>query len=337
MSTVSPLFDPLVTPSRARYNRRRVFSFGRLGSVGGGVRLGLVFVAALFAIPAFGQGNAGQAEKRDPALQVRPVSLSTRDGVDLNAYYFPSDQGKQAVPVIVLHEWKGQAGPYARLCLALQDAGFAVLALEYRGHGKSRTYRNPRTGSEEEFDLSKMGRRDFESIIAFDMEEAKQFLKDENNAERLNLNALAIIGVEEGCLIAAHWAVKDWRFPSVGSRKQGQDVKAVVYISPVKNHLGIAMDTALRDGNLQLLPTLIMAGKSSPEGAEAKRIGNRLDVIRRRRLQGSVEGFELSLADTNLSGAALLTEVPDAIPSIVNFLQANVPVTKDRNPWIERQ
>ena len=334
MSTVSDLFANFSATLSFRGRIKLVPDDQNFASSVGAMRLASIFAVALFAGPALGQDKS---DTKDPALKVRPVSLSTRDGANLNAYYFPSDQGEQAIPVIVVHEWKGQAGPYARLCLALQDAGFAVLALEYRGHGKSRTYRNPRTGSEDTFDLSKMGRRDFEAIIAFDMEEVKQFLKDENNERRLNLNALSIVGVEEGCLIAAHWAVKDWRFPSIGSKKQGQDVKALAFISPVKNHLGLVMDTALRDPNLQLLPTLIMAGNSSPQSTEAKRIGNRLEGIRQRRLRGNADGFQVSLPDTNLSGAALLTEVPNAIPTIVNFLEANVPVTNDRNPWIERK
>lgn len=284
----------------------------------------------------FAQSTAKSKKKSDdPALKPRRELLKSKDGVKLTSFYFPSDQGKEAVPVIVVHEWKGQAAPYPKLCMKLREAGFAVLLLEYRGHGNSRKFTNAR-GEEEDFNLATMSKRDIDLIIRYDIEEAKQFLKRENNAGRLNLNALSLIGVKEGAIIAAYWASRDWKIPSVGRMKQGQDVKGLVYVSPEKNLKGMAMTSATQDPNLIRLPTLLIAGGQSPQGGTAERIGSRIETIKKKQNRGSVKGYQLELPPTNLSGPALINDVSTVIPKIVSFLKENVSGAEGDNPWINR-
>jgi hypothetical protein len=125
------------------------------------------------------RSNAAASEK-DEMPEPRPVILKTKDGVDVRAFYFPSDKGKEAIPVLIVHEWQGQASPYLQLVLALRDAGCAVLVPDYRGHGGSVNYMD-RRGKERRYDVSRMSKRDVMSIIAMDLEKAKGFLKDEND------------------------------------------------------------------------------------------------------------------------------------------------------------
>jgi len=280
-------------------------------------------------------GAAADEEDEDPALKPRPESLTTKDNVKLSTFYFPSKLGKEGAPVILVHEWKGQAAPYLKLCLTLRKAGFAVMVVEYRGHGNSKKYTD-RSGKEEDYNISTMGRQDVEAIVRYDIEEVKKFLKVENNAGRLNLNALCMIGVKEGAILAGYWAARDWKIPSVGRIKQGQDVKAMVYISPEKNLNGLAMNTAVTDANLIRLPTMIVAGKASPQGSEAQRMGSRLETVKKKLSRGTVTGFELTLPETNLSGPALINEDSTVIPKIVAFLKENVRISRTENPWIER-
>ena len=136
----------------------------------------IVLLFAVIASATASAQNRGKKKDEDPALKPRPVSLKTKDDVKLTAFYFPSKEGKNAVPVILVHEWKGQAAPYLKICVALREAGFAVLALEYRGHGNSKTY-TTRTGEQKDYNISTMSRRDVEAIVLYDIEEAKQFLK----------------------------------------------------------------------------------------------------------------------------------------------------------------
>ncbi|MFG0265983.1 MAG: alpha/beta hydrolase [Rhodopirellula sp. JB055] len=288
-----------------------------------------VLISALMAVPASAQRKK---KNDDPALKPRPVKLKTKDNIELTSFYFPSTEGKNAIPVLLIHEWKGQASPYQKLCLTMRSAGLAVLLVEYRGHGNSRQYTTPR-GDTKDFNVNTMGKRDIQAIIQYDLEEAKQFLKKENNEGRLNLNALTVVGVEEGAIMAAHWAVRDWGFPSVGRLKQGQDVKALVYVSPIKNFNGLTIDSTLRDRNVGLLPTMIVAGKASPEAQEAERLGGRITALRKRLKIG---GLEVKMESTSLSGPALINEVSSTTTDIIKFIKANVPVSESENEWIER-
>lgn len=272
----------------------------------------------------------------DPKLKPRRVSLKAKDGVQLNAFYFPSDKGKEAISVLLVHEWKGQASPYGPLVLALRNAGCAVLVPDYRGHGGSKKYVDYR-GNEVTFNLAQMSKRDVENIISLDLERAKAFLKEENDEENLNLNALVVIGVREGCVMASHWAQRDWSFPSVGRMKQGQDVKCLVFISPTKQVKGIGIDPTLSNPNLIQLPMMIVAGESSPEASEAHRLAKRVEAVKRRIGRGEASGFNLLMVDTPLSGPSLVNDVSAVIPSIAKFVKSQVVISEDENPWIKRE
>lgn len=268
-------------------------------------------------------------------LKPRAVTLTARGGVALRAWYGPSDKGKEAVPVLIVHEWKGQGMPYAGLVIALQKAGCAVLVPEYRGHGGSREYTD-RRGRTREFNISTMGPRDVEAILAADLEAAKGFLKKENNEGKLNLNALTVIGVREGCILGAHWAMRDWRFPSVGRIKQGQDVKALVLVSPETNLKGLAVDPPLRDPALLRLPIMIVVGSESAEAAEARRLAKQIEGRKKRAGRGEAQGFEFKTVSTSLSGPALINEAESVVPSIVEFVNAQVEISDHTNPWVFR-
>lgn len=304
------------------------------------VRLASVVLVALLAsgpqlVTAQRAGKPAPQAKKNPVAELQTQTLTTKDGVAITAYYFPSDKGKAAIPVMIVHEWKGQAAPYLKLCKALSKAGFAAIVVEYRGHGNSKAYRDP-AGVLHDFNITTMGKNDTDAIVRYDLEETKFFLKAENNAGRLNLNALCMIGVEEGAILAGYWAARDWIIPSVGRMKQGQDVKALVYVSPEKNLHGLAMSSPASEPNLLALPTMIVAGQTSSQGSEAERMGSRLQTVKKRYNRGTASGFEMILPKTSLSGPALINDDATVIPSIIKFLTANVRVSNSENPWIER-
>lgn len=285
----------------------------------------------LFAIVIASTVSGQEAKpKEDPKFKPRPVTLKTKDGMEIRAFYFPSDKGKDAITVMLVHEWQGKgASPYGKLVKSLRDAGCAVLAPDYRGHGGS----TQRT-KDKKFNIAQMSKRDVEKIIAFDLEKAKGFLKKENNEENLNLNALVLIGIGEGCVMAAHWAQRDWSFPSVGRMKQGQDVKCLVFVSPEKQVKGIGIDPAIN--SLIRLPVMIVAGASSPEASEAKRLSKRIEGMKKRIGRGKATGFEFNSVDTSLSGPALVTELSSVISGITDFITNEVVISDEENPWISR-
>lgn len=298
----------------------------------------LVYLSALVVCAtAMGQRTGSKSkEPEDPRLKARPVTLKTKDGMELRAFYFPSEKKKEAPAVLLVHEWQGQASPYVKLVLALNKAGCAVLVPDYRGHGGSREYVNQR-GEKAELDPAQMSRRDVEAIVGLDLEKAKGFLKDENNDGYLNLNALVVIGVREGCVLGMQWAKRDWGFPSVGRIKQGQDVKALVLISPEKQVKGLSAESALTDINLVRLPMMIVAGTDSPEAAEARRIANRVEGVKKRIGRGEASGFDLQMVDTALSGPSLVNDVASVVPAIVKFVTSEVEISDSANPWIARE
>lgn len=291
--------------------------------------------AAKPAVPpgsAAAAGKPGGKKPEKPPMQT--LDLPTADGVKLRAFYFPSDVGKAAVPVIVVHEWQGQASPYAGLVRKLSDLGCAVIVPELRGHGASRqlmTPAGPRT-----LEVAKMSRPDVLAMVKVDLEAVKKFLVQENNAERLNLNALALIGVGEGAIVSAQWSVGDLNFPSIGAIKQGQDVKLLVLVSPVRTHKGVSLEDTLNDPLLASLPFLIVVGESSRQMGDAERVFKRLETAKKRLSRGEAIGLEFAPFATSFTGHALVNDDPKVIPKIASFLEAALINNAARIPWVER-
>lgn len=296
----------------------------------------LVGVLSCFVIaPSVLSQERPTRRSRKPDLpEKRDVSLLTRDRVKLKASYYASTKGKEAIPIMLVHEWGGQASPYNDLAVSLQKEGYAVLIPEYRGHGASKSYTD-RSGRQKDFETDRMGRRDVEAVIMADLESAKGFLKEENNEEKLNLNALVLLGVREGCLLAAHWAQRDWAFPSVGAKKQGQDVKALIFVSPVKTFKGVAMDRAIRDFNILNLPIMVVAGKGSKESPEASRIIKQLKTAKGKlnRTQELDDLIPVAFPKS-LSGQELANAIK---PMILRFTSEKVVVENGLNEWVDRK
>lgn len=292
--------------------------------------------AAKPAVPppgtAAAAGKPGGKKPEKPPMQT--LDLPTADGVKLRAFYFPSDVGKAAVPVIVVHEWQGQASPYSALVRKLSDLGCAVIVPELRGHGASRQQLTP--AGARTLEVAKMSRPDVLAMVKFDLEAVKKFLVQENNAERLNLNSLALVGVGEGAIVSAQWSVGDLNFPSIGTIKQGQDVKLLVLVGPVRTHKGVSLEDTLNDPLLSSLPFLIVVGESSRQMGDAERVFKRLETSKKRLSRGEAIGLEFAPFATSLTGHALVNDNPKVIPKIASFLEAALLNNAARIPWVER-
>lgn len=78
----------------------------------------------------------------DAGLYYRDLTLTTRDGVNLSAWYVPAV--KEDAPTVVLaHGLLGSKVGMLRFVPWLHDAGYNVMLLDFRGHGES----NPRPSS----------------------------------------------------------------------------------------------------------------------------------------------------------------------------------------------
>jgi pimeloyl-ACP methyl ester carboxylesterase len=192
----------------------------------------------------------------------------------MQATYYGSNQGKNAVPIIMLHGWKGSRADFAGLAFEMQARGCAVIVPDLRGHGKSTQIKQ---GSDlVTIDQTNLRKADIELMVTQDLEAIKTFLLDRNNAGELNIEKLCVVGNEMGAVVAVKWAAYDWHWPQLPSVKQGQDVKALVLISPTMNFQGVGITDAINQPAVKTgLSVLILVGdKNSKAMDEAKRIKN---------------------------------------------------------------
>lgn len=196
--------------------------------------------------PATRKPAPGGAQKLPEPKEISGSQLQTGDGVMLSATYFPGTKEKETVPVLLLHNWKSSRKEFGALAIELQKRGCAVLVPDLRGHGASTSqYFAARGGArEEKLDPTKFRANDYAAMAVHDMAALRKFLVKENNDGRLNLNKLSIVGSEMGAAIGMVWAAFDWAVPNYehAGIKQGQDVKALILISPRWSYSGL--DTA---------------------------------------------------------------------------------------------
>jgi hypothetical protein len=182
-----------------------------------------------------------------------------------------------------------------------------------------------------------MRRNDFEAIVRFDIEALRRFLRDENNAKKLNLNALCIVGAEMGAIAAARWTALDWSAPPLPVGKQGQDVKAMVLISPPWTYQSIPMAPALNHelvrSNVSLL---VLAGaRNSDAVRNARRTINAVERFHNEPADPAQEEVISLTWDTTLQGTQLLAAAELKVDEpILQFIKRRV--AEQAFPWSPR-
>lgn len=305
-------------------------------------------------IAVFTGTAAGQPAERT-AAESETVSLTTKDGVLLKATYFPSKEGKEAVPVILLHDHKGSRhelveGERSYAAFLQREAprpgqgnaaftSLAVIVPDLRGHGDS-TQQQQFGGRVVELDAARLRRADFAAMVLQDMEAVRKFLLAENNDGKLNLNKLVIVGAGMGATIGLNWAARDWSAPPLATGKQGQDVKAIALISPQWSFRGLPIAQAINHPLLSSRVSLFVTFGKRDSGFE--RDGERIFKIAERAhppydpTQGK-DKQEVFLFpwDTNQQGGELLLRHEDVGIAIREFIEDRV--VKQDFPWTERK
>ena len=298
------------------------------------------------AAPAKGAKSADDDKNKIPEpVDLKGTDLLTKDGVALQATYYPSNQGKKAVPVVLLHSFKSNRDEFADLGEYLQSQGYAVLAPDLRGHGESATQTSG--GGTVKTDPTKMPASEFVNMYAQDMEAIRSFLVKENDEGKLNLNALVIVGSEMGASVAVHFAgYNNCLLPRVepGVRRvPSPDVKGLVLISPaVSNPPSLSIMTGLRTypALKSELPMLILVGNGTRKAiVDADRISKLIKPYHPEPQNESQKQtfFYVKLA-TSLEGAKLFSDAarPLKINAIIaQFLKTCV--DDQSYPWRERR
>jgi len=266
----------------------------------------------------------------------RPEELEweTRDGVILKATYLPGTRGKDTVPIILLHGYQGSRNDYAGFARFLQMQGHAVVVPDLRGHGDSVEVKN----ETRKLEASTMPVIHFPRMVTVDMEKVKSFLMEKNNAGELNIEKLCVVGSRMGAVVATVWALQDWSWPKLPRLKQGQDVKALVLISPEWSFRTLKVGNLFRNPDIaNSLSVLIIDGNKSKSLGDAKRIYTMFERLRPD--PDDPKDRDLFIKTdrrTSLQGTELLNEPTFRIgPLIEQFLKLRL--VNQSYPWTNRQ
>lgn len=290
----------------------------------------------------------GSPRKQLPRENVR---FASADGVQLWGTWHRSEKGKDAPCVLLLPNIGGhrrQEG-WVRLAQKLQEKGYAVLSLDYRGHGDSTTVeagfwqepgnkgqmRNapppfalaPRdTIRMEDFLLT------YYPALANDIAAARLYLDQLNDDGKCNSSNLILIGAQEGATLGAMWLYAEGnRFiaPAVPLKPLARPTSAPettgiagaiwLNISPTLGERAVPLAEWLRlVGRERRIPMTFVHGSEDAPSAE----------LARRCLQDmQADPFNQKLATaiviekTKAAGHSLLDREPNAEEQIVAYCE----------------
>jgi pimeloyl-ACP methyl ester carboxylesterase len=262
-------------------------------------------------------------------------TLTTKDGVQLVFTYLPGTRGKDTVPIILLHMFKGNRHEMQGLGMFLQAKGHACILPDLRGHGDSTTV----VGVDRRLDAATMPVAQFTNMITQDMESVKKFIVNEHNAAKLNVDKLCVVGAEMSVQIAVNWAASDWAAQDLPTLKQSKDVKALVLLSPTMSFKNLSLAKALAFEPIRdKVSFLIIAGAEDHTSvADARRIVQGLDKFRPKptRIEDKTVFLEDTLK-TKLVGSKLLGEKSLGVEELIGeFVELRLGANAIL-PWKER-
>ncbi|MEX0820173.1 MAG: alpha/beta fold hydrolase [Pirellulaceae bacterium] len=284
------------------------------------------------------------------------VTVQATDGMSIRCSYYPGGfvetpgdkkdkpkivkkPGKEVVPVLMLHGWDGRRRDFDELATTLQKQGHAVIVPDLRGHGDSSTIQLA-NGQIEEIDRDRMRPADMAKML-YDVEAAKKFLLDKNNAGELNIELLCVVGADVGATVAVNWAAYDWSRRQLPAFKQGRDVKALVLVSPKTSHRGLSLNKSLSHPIIQkFLSVMLIVGEGDRDASrDAKSIHSRIEKMRDEPPK-ELEKQDLFYLrpNTTLQGTQLIN-VP-GLPLRQNiglFIELRLVRKANDFPWMERK
>ncbi|MEW4453980.1 alpha/beta fold hydrolase [Bremerella sp. JC817] len=266
-------------------------------------------------------------------------NVTTKDGVILHGTYFASTEGKTAIPVIMIPGWERSQNDLIVLADAMQKQGLAVVTVDLRGHGASKTIQGP-GGQITEIDLGRVRSSDFDTFVTQDLEAIKSFLMEENNKGKLNIEMLTIVGCDYSAIAAMNFALQDWSWPILPAIKQGQDVKGLVLISPPKTFKGFNANMAIQSPVIKnQVSIMIIAGDQDRTSfSDAKRLFSSIDKIRQKSFTEAKDRTVFFAAKPSpLEGTALLADPrANCLKDILFFTKVHLQDLQANDPWTDR-
>lgn len=241
-----------------REPRRRALSANAVALI-----VGTVVVAGVLTIWA--QTVRAQATAKTAAAPLKGEEhvLRSADGWPIHITYFPSERGKEASVVVLLH-MKGRnqrswTHANAKFLRTLIEEGYAIVAVDLRKHGKSTgqqaggsTSKAPQATAKSKAADTTLRAADYQMMVVGDLEAVKAFILQEHQNGKLNVRKLAIIAPEMSAPLAINFTVNDWAKPPYNDAPaprpgmpdartpRGQDVQALVLLSPENSVPGVS-------------------------------------------------------------------------------------------------
>ncbi len=234
---------------------------------------------ALFAILVSASGPGRLHAQGKPEA----VSFATADMVNIGATWYPTRPGAPAV--ICLHQWRADRSSFEPLALALQKEGIAVLCIDLRGFGDSKT------------------RRDGSSVAADrnarkDVEAAVRWVSEVKSVPR---TSIALVGASYGSSNAIQHAAED------------KAIAAVVMLSPGLNYFNVLpIEAAFRS----YTPRPVLAVVSSEDLRS-------VEAVTELKGMGS-SGLTTEVVDNAGHGTEMFRERPALVGTVVRWVVSRI-------------
>jgi pimeloyl-ACP methyl ester carboxylesterase len=309
--------------------------------------LGLCIGLTLTGLPAAHGADVKEKAADDKSEKVKFESV---DHVELHGvWYGASGNGKKAPAVLLLHnivKSDSSKEGWDKLARDLQDAGYAVLSFDFRGHGDSTsvatefwkditspglvaltTYNREQVRG---FNPSKpketISIKDFNTsyypALVNDIEAARAYLDTRNDNGECNSSNLILIGAEEGAALGALWMASEMSLyrvtsfyplnPGVPQKWEttpvGKDIAAAVWLSvnPRIGSYSAPVSSWLQMGVKE--KKVPMAFVYGEKDTEASNYSKRcLAAVKPKDSKAKLTG-DYAVKDTKLSGNALLDD-----------------------------
>lgn len=147
-------------------------------------------------------GCTEQPQEKDP----HEFIITTADEVNITAVYSETNQATQAV--LLLHMLGKEKNDYKNLSLYLQQNGFSVLAIDFRGHGNS------------DLAYTTFTDEDWQKLV-LDVQAGVDFL------ESKRYNRIAVVGASIGANAGFKQAVQDTRIDSLVLLSAGEEYHGI--------------------------------------------------------------------------------------------------------------
>lgn len=181
------------------------------------------------------------APKKDQIQDLEGDRFVTRETspVRMSATYYYGNADRETVPVLLLHGSGGSRADFAPFIDLLVKGGYAVLAVDLRGHGRStkRLEREENTRPAQrsgktttklvDYFADDFQPQDYIQMTNADLPLLRNALEQVHIAGMANLNRLVVVGIGRGAALAAYETTQSWK-----DRESGRFVKTLVMIAP---------------------------------------------------------------------------------------------------------